>query len=56
MARDNVTVHVAFRFSNGVGVLIANFRSSIPSPPIPLFTLRSTPHGAPRKTRGRGDR
>src|ERR1035437_9089214 len=36
-----------------VGVLIASFRSSIPSPPIPLFTLRCTPHGAQRKTRGR---
>src|SRR5208337_978988 len=36
-----------------VGVLIASFRSSIPSPPIPLFTLRNTPHGALRKTRGR---
>ena len=39
--------------SNGVGALIACFRSSIPSPPIPLFTLRSRPRGLPRKTRGR---
>ena len=39
-----------------VGVLIASFRSSIPSPPIPLFTLRCAPHGAQRKTRGRVDR
>ncbi len=29
-------MHVAFRCSDGVGVLIAAFRSSIPSPPIPL--------------------
>ena len=36
-----------------VGVLITSFRSSIPSPPIPLFTLRCTPHDAQRKTRGR---
>src|ERR1035438_5652913 len=36
-----------------VGVLIASFRSSIPSPPIPLFTLRCAPHDTQRKTRGR---
>src|SRR5215831_2720779 len=42
--------------SDRVGVLIARFRSSIPSPPIPLFTLRCTPRGAQRKTRGRVDR
>ena len=42
--------------SDRVGVLIARFRSSIPSPPIPLFTLRWTPRGAQRKTRGRVDR
>ncbi len=29
------------------------FRSSIPTPPIPLFTLRIAPRGALRKTRGR---
>src|SRR6266566_1483360 len=28
------------------------FRSSIPSPPIPLFTLRRCPHDQQRKTRG----
>jgi hypothetical protein len=33
--------------------LIASFRSSIPSPPVPLFTLRRAPRGAQRKTRGR---
>jgi hypothetical protein len=32
--------HVAFRESYDVGVLIGCFRSSIPSPPITLFTLR----------------
>jgi len=47
---------VAFRLSDSVGTLIARFRSSIPSPPIPLFTLRWTPRGVPRKTRGRVDR
>ncbi len=45
--------HVAFRHFKSVGVLIASFRSSIPSPPIPLFTLRCAPRGAQRKTRGR---
>ena len=42
--------------SDSVGVLIGRFRSSIPSPPIPLFTLRCAPRGAQRKTRGRVDR
>jgi hypothetical protein len=32
--------HIAFRQSYDVGILIGCFRSSIPSPPIPLFTLR----------------
>ena len=41
---------------DGVGVLIAVFRSSIPSPPLPLFTLHRTPRDTPRKTRGRADR
>ena len=41
---------------NCVGVLIASFRSSIPSPPIPLFTLRRAPRDTQRKTRGRVDR
>src|SRR6202051_1673091 len=48
--------HVAFRSGDGVGVLIANFRSSIPSPSFPLFTLHWTLHSAQRKTRGRADR
>src|SRR5215467_5316881 len=39
-----------------VGVRIASFRSSIPTPPIPLFTLRRAPRDAQRKTRGRVDR
>jgi len=39
-----------------VGVLIGSFRSSVPSPPMPLFMLRGTPHDMPRKTRGRADR
>ena len=45
--------HVAFRPSENVGVLIDPFRSSMPSPPIPLFTLRCVPRGTQRKTRGR---
>src|SRR5258708_2308334 len=45
--------HVAFHQIKSVGVLIASFRSSIPSPPVPLFTLRRAPHDAQRKTRGR---
>ena len=44
---------VAFHQVKSVGVLIASFRSSIPSPPVPLFTLRHAPHGTQRKTRGR---
>jgi hypothetical protein len=47
---------VAFHQVKSVGVLIASFRSSIPSPPVPLFTLRRTPRGAQRKTRGRAVR
>jgi hypothetical protein len=43
----------AFHQVKSVGVPIASFRSSIPSPPVPLFTLRRTPHDAQRKTRGR---
>jgi hypothetical protein len=39
-----------------VGVRIASFRSSIPTPPIPLFTLHRAPRDAQRKTRGRVDR
>jgi hypothetical protein len=35
---------------------VASFRSSIPTPPIPLFTLRRAPRDAQRKTRGRVDR
>src|ERR1035438_8316304 len=35
-----------------VGVLIASFRSSIPSPPIPLFTLRCEPRGATTQNSG----
>src|SRR5664280_2225477 len=35
-----------------VGVLIASFRSSIPSPPIPLFTLRCEPRGTTTQNSG----
>ena len=48
--------HVAFRSGDGVGALIANFRSSIPSPSFPLFTLHWTLRSAQCKTRGRADR
>jgi hypothetical protein len=44
---------VAFLQCKSASVLIASFRSSIPSPPVPLFTLRRTPRDAHRKTRGR---
>ena len=43
----------AFRFDDSVGILIAIFRSSIPSPSMPLFTLQWTPRDANCKTRGR---
>ena len=55
-ARDIAAGRVAFRSGDGVGALIANFRSSIPSPSVPLFTLHWTPHGIQCKTRGRADR
>src|SRR6516164_3118217 len=42
--------------NDSVGALIAPFRSSIPSPPIPLFMLRRAPRDTQRKTRGRADR
>jgi len=51
--RDCDPARVAFRQCKSVGVLIASFRSSIPSPPVPLFTLRRAPCDAQRKTRGR---
>jgi hypothetical protein len=50
------SAHIAFRHSKSVGILIASFRSLIPSPPVPLFTLRRTPRGVQRKTRGRAVR
>ena len=52
----SLPVRVAFRLAKGVGTLMARFRSSIPCPPIPLFTLHWTPRGVQRKTRGRVDR
>ena len=52
-ARDIAPDHVAFRFDDSVGVPIAIFRSSIPSPTVPLFTLRHAPRDAWCKTRGR---
>src|SRR5215831_14698152 len=39
-----------------VGVRIYSFRSSIPTPPIPLFTLRRAPRDVRCKTRGRAVR
>ena len=44
--------HVAFRFDDSVGALIAIFRSSIPSPSIPLFTLHRAPRDAPVQNSG----
>ena len=52
-ARATAPDRVAFRFVDSVGIPIAIFRSSIPSPSIPLFTLHPTPRGARCKTRGR---
>ena len=52
-ARDIAPDHVAFRFDDSVGIPIAIFRSSIPSPTVPLFTLRHVPRDAWCKTRGR---
>jgi hypothetical protein len=54
--RDIAPARVAFRQCKSVSALIASFRSSIPSPPIPLFTLRHTPRGVQRKTRDRAVR
>src|SRR5918995_5769242 len=54
--RVSAAGHVAFRSGDSVGTLIANFRSSIPSPSFPLFTLHWTPHSVQCKTRGRVDR
>src|SRR3954470_23288003 len=42
--------------NDSVGVLIATFRSSIPSPPVPLFTLHCVLRSTQCKTRGRADR
>ena len=51
-ARAIAQGHVAFRYSDSVGVLIARFRSSIPSPPIPLFTLRCYTSRCPTQNSG----
>jgi hypothetical protein len=55
-ARAIAPCRAAFRFDDSVGVPIAVFRSSIPSPSVPLFTLHHAPRDALRKTRGRVDR
>ena len=55
-ARDIAPGHIAFRFDDSVGVPIAIFRSSIPSPTVPLFTLRQASRDTWCKTRGRADR
>src|SRR4029078_367999 len=54
--RAGAAGRVAFRSGDSVGALIANFRSSIPSPSFPLFTLHWTLRSAQCKTRGRADR
>jgi hypothetical protein len=41
--------------NDSVGVPIATFRSSIPSPPVPLFTLHCVLRSTQCKTRGRAD-
>ena len=45
-ARAVIPGHVAFRHSENVSVLIVPFRSSIPGPPIPLASLRTSWHTA----------
>src|SRR5215469_12936351 len=55
-ARVTAPGRIAFHFDDSVGAPITGFRSSIPSPLMPLFTLRRAPQGALRKTRGRVDR
>ncbi len=45
-------IRVAFRQCKSVSVLIASFRSSIPSPPVPLSTLRRAPRDAPTQNSG----
>ncbi len=52
-ARAIAPGHAAFRFDDSVGIPFAIFRSSIPSPSIPLFTLQWAPRDAHCKTRGR---
>src|SRR5919106_4623072 len=54
--RAHATVRVAFRYLDSVGALIADFRSSIPSPSFPLFTLHWTFRNVQCKTRGRAER
>jgi hypothetical protein len=52
-ARDDAPDRIAFRFDDSVGDPITVFRSSIPSPSVPLFTLHRTSRDVPCKTRGR---
>src|SRR5262249_60529787 len=53
--RAHAAGRVAFRYLDSVGALISDFRSSIPSPSFPLFTLRWTFRNVQCKTRGRAD-
>ncbi len=46
------SAHVAFRNQDGVGSRIDILRGSMAGPHLPLSTLRRTPHGALRMTRG----
>jgi hypothetical protein len=50
---DSARAHlcVAFRYKDGVGTLIADFRNSILSPPLPMFTLQLPPCGDRLKIR-----
>jgi hypothetical protein len=45
-------VHTFSPSLHRVGAPIAGFRSSIPCPPVPLFTLRLLSHDSLRKTQG----
>jgi hypothetical protein len=52
--RDDGQADVAFPCNGSGRHLHLNFRSSIPGPPVPLFTLRRPPRDYRRKTRGQG--
>ena len=52
LARDSRPRRCCLPYADTGRHPITDFRSSIPGPPMPLFTLRPSPRDAPRKTRG----